>query len=75
MLPRVQRGVNAAIDHPGALLARQAADFISTQGVSGMNPDADEIAGLNACRNQGFEGLVHNDRVAKRTGSRSRQDI
>ena len=44
----VKRGVNAAIDHPGAALSRQTTDFIATQGVSGMNPDADKISGLNA---------------------------
>ena len=64
----VKRGVNAAIDHPGAALSRHAADFIAAQGIPGMNPDADKVSRLDARGNQRFERLVHDDRIAKRSG-------
>ncbi len=40
-----ERRVDAAVDHRRAGGARQAADFIAAQGVAGMDPDADDVAG------------------------------
>ncbi len=49
---RKQRGVNSAVDDPGAAGARHAADRVAAQGVAGVDADADDVAGLN--------GLGHN---------------
>ena len=43
----VKRGVNAAIDYPGAALSCLAADFIAPQGIPGVDPDADKVSRLN----------------------------
>ena len=40
-------GVNAAEDDPRAALAGDAADFVATPGVSGVDANADDVAGGN----------------------------
>jgi hypothetical protein len=61
----VERGVNTAKDNPCAALARQSADLVATQGVAGVNADADKVSRPDARWRQRFERLVHDDRIAK----------
>src|ERR1700693_3634098 len=56
---RVKSCVNAAEYHIGAALACQLADFISTEGVGGVDADANNISSLNAGGGYGVESLVH----------------
>ena len=67
--------MNAAINHPGAALPRQAADLVAAQGVPGVNADADKVSALDGRGNQRFERLVDDDRIAKRERRGCSQDI
>ena len=42
--------MNAAVDHVGAALAGDFAQFHAAQSVAGVDADSDDIPGLNALR-------------------------
>ena len=62
----IQRGVNAAIDDPGAALARHLADLVAAQSVAGVDADADDVPGLNAVGIDLLQRLVDEDGIAHR---------
>jgi hypothetical protein len=64
---RKQRGVNAAIDDPGAAGARHAADRVSAQGIAGVDADADDVAGLNGLGHNLLERLIDEDGISDGT--------
>ena len=59
-----QRGVNAAVDDPGAALARQLPDFVAAARIARVNADADDVAWLDGGGVDRIERLVNDDRVA-----------
>jgi hypothetical protein len=60
---RIERGVNPAEHDPGAALAHDPPDFISTQGVAGVDADADHVTGLNGQGIENLERFVRDQRV------------
>ena len=44
---RIERGMDSSEHNPSAALACRATDFVSSQGVAGVNANADYVAGLN----------------------------
>src|SRR5437764_14378645 len=46
----IQSCMNSAKNDIGAALAGQFSDFVPTQSVGGMDPDADHVAGVNLVR-------------------------
>jgi hypothetical protein len=67
---RVQSGVNAAEDDVRTPVTSHAAHFIAAKCVAGVNPDPDQVAGLNALRVDHLERFVDDDRISK--GARRR---
>jgi hypothetical protein len=65
---RVKRGVDASIDNPGAEAAGQPANFISAQGITGVDTDAHYISPLNGFRDYLFQGLIYENGFAGRRG-------
>ena len=61
---RIERGVNAAEDHPGAALAAEAAQIIAAAGIAGVDADTDDIPRLQAGGIERLQTLVANDGVA-----------
>jgi hypothetical protein len=56
--------VDAAVDDPGSAFAGDAADFVTAEGVAGMDADADDVAGLDGFGGDLFEGLVDEDGIS-----------
>ena len=67
-LLRKQRGVDAAVHHPGAARSRHAPDLITAQRVAGMDADAHDISGSDALRLDLLQRLVYQDRIARDFG-------
>ena len=66
-----QRGVNAAVDHPGAPRPRHAPHFIAAQCVAGVNADADNVAACDALRLNLLQRFVDQHGIARnRRGGR-----
>ena len=63
-LGRIERRVNAAEDDEGAARTRELSDFVATQGVSGMDPDSDDIARSQLRRVKGIQRFISDDRIA-----------
>ncbi len=61
---RKQRGVNSAIDHPGAAAASHAADRVSAQGIAGVDADANDVAGLNRLGHNLFERFIDENGIS-----------
>ena len=57
--------------HPSAALPCRATDFVSSQGVTGVNANADYVAWLNAFQIQVLQSLVADFGIAERLSSRS----
>ena len=74
-LLRVERGMNAAEHDPGAALAREPADFVAAQRVSGVDADADHVAGLDPLGVEHLQRFVSDDGVAEVSRRRSRQHV
>ena len=70
-LVRIKRGMDAAIDHHGAAFPRSPADCHAAQCVAGVNPDPDNIAGVNRVEVHLFQRFIGDDGVAAR-GRRGR---
>ena len=60
----VERGVNAAVDHDRAARPGLGPDLVATQGVAGVNAQADHVSGFHAVEVEGFQRLVGDSRVA-----------
>ena len=65
-----QRGVNAAINDPGAAAASHAADSVSAERIAGVHADADDVAGLNGLGHNLLERLIDENGIADGTGCR-----
>ena len=74
-LLRVQRRVNAAIDHPRAACARLPAERIPDQGVAGVHADPDDVARLQPGGIEPFQRLVDRDRIAELRRRRPGQHV
>jgi hypothetical protein len=61
---REERGVDATVDDPGSAFTGYAAYFIATEGVAGVDTDADDVAGLDGFGEDLLEGLVDEDGIA-----------
>ncbi len=61
---RVQRGVNAAIDHVCSTFARHASQRHAAKGVPGVNADTHDIAKLDLIRLNLFESFICDDGIA-----------
>jgi hypothetical protein len=72
---RKERRVNAAVHDPRASLAREASDFVATQRVPGVNPDADHVARRNRFRIDVRDRFVDDQRVAPRCTGGGREDV
>jgi hypothetical protein len=59
-----ESGVDAAVDDPGSALAGDAAYFVAAEGVTGVDADADDVAGLDGCGEDLLEGLVDEDGIS-----------
>src|SRR5262245_34394864 len=73
MFPRfiwVQRGMNAAVDYGCAAGACLPSDRITAKRIAGVNPDADDVAGLDVPGHERFERLVNDPRVTERVRRR-----
>ena len=66
---REKRGVNAAVDHPGAACARHAADLVAAQCIAGVHADADNVAGLDGLGVDLLQGFVDQNGVAGRSAA------
>src|SRR4029079_2195068 len=55
---RIESGVDAAEDHEGSAFPHHAAESVSAQRISGMNPDSDDVARLNPQRIELLERFV-----------------
>jgi hypothetical protein len=71
----IERGVDTAEHNVGASLARDLANFIATQRVSGVNTDSDNVAWLKLQGVALFQRLINQNWVAKAAGSSPRQHI
>jgi hypothetical protein len=60
-----QGGVNAAEHDPRTAFAGEAADLVPAQGVSGVDADSNDIARLDRCRIEHFQGFIRNEGVAE----------
>ena len=63
-----ERGVNSAIDDPGAAGAGHAADGVAAQGIAGVDADADDVAGLNGLGHNLLERFIDENGIADRSG-------
>ena len=61
---RIQGGVDAAVDDPGAALAGTLPDPVADQGVAGVDADADDVTRPELPSVERLEHLVAQDRVA-----------
>jgi len=59
-------GVNSAVYDPGAARSRYSSNFVSAQGVAGMDADADDVSGMDAFGNNRLKGFVDEDRISCR---------
>ena len=59
-----QGRVDAAEHHVGPALTREAAHLVPSQGVAGVDADADDVAGGDCRRIEQLEGFVAQDGVA-----------
>ena len=62
---RKERRMNATVDDPGSAFSRHAADGVSAQCVAGVDADSDDVAGMDALRNNLFQGLIDEDGVTR----------
>ena len=62
---RVKGCVNAAEHHIGAAFACQFADFVSPEGIGGMDANTHNISSLNTGWIHGVESFVNQRRIAK----------
>jgi hypothetical protein len=67
--------VDAAEHHPGAAFAREPPDLVASQGVSGMNADADDIARMNRRRVEYLECFIRDDWIPERSRRGGRQHV
>jgi len=74
-LVRVERGVYAAIDDEGAPCAGDPADFVSPQGIAGVDPDADDVSLRDGRRIEALESFVSDVRVTVPGRGGCRQNI
>jgi hypothetical protein len=72
---RIQRGVNAAVDHPRAALACEAADFIPAQGVARVNADTHDIPRGDCGEIDRLERLIDDDWIAPCAARGRRQHV
>ena len=61
---RIQGGVDAAVDHPGAARAGALPELVADQGVAGVDPDADDVTLLELSVVERLKRLVGQDGVA-----------
>jgi hypothetical protein len=59
-----QGSVNSTIDNPRSPATRDPSDFISTQGITGMYTDADDIPRHNALGHNLFQGFINENGIA-----------
>ena len=74
-LLRIERGMDSAEHHPGAPLARRASDLVSSQGVAGVDADADDVAGLDALQIEMLQSFIADFGIAERLVGRSGQNV
>src|SRR4030095_9381963 len=74
-LVRVQRRVDAAVNHVRAARLRRAPDFVAAQRVQRVNADADDVARLDLVEIDLLERLVNDVRIAVLGGRRRREYI
>jgi hypothetical protein len=67
--------VDAAIDDEGATSPRGIPDFVAAMGVSGVNADADHVAGIDVTQIQLGERFINQMRRAIASRSGRRKDI
>ena len=63
-LVRVERGVDPSVDHFCAGGVGGASDFVSSERVTGMDADADDVSGADGGEVERLERLVGQDRIA-----------
>jgi hypothetical protein len=57
-LIREKSSVNASEDNPGAASASLSPDFVASECVARVQPDANDIASLNGCHIDGFKRFI-----------------
>ena len=70
----IERRVDAAVDDGRALGSRLGADFVSAEGVAGVDAETHHVAGLHGLEVERFERLISNARIAVPGGSGPGQD-
>ena len=71
----IKGGVNAAVNDPGAALARGPAYCHSAQSIAGVDTDAHDVARLDEIQVESLEGFIHENRIAVSGWSRRSQYV
>ena len=72
---RIERGMDSPEHDPGAALACRASDLVSSQGVAGVNANADDVAGLDALQIEMFQSFIADFGIAERLIGRGGQNV